>query len=112
MNRTGSFAGLMFLTVLAAGAPAESLPSSTDTAAVRIARIHARGTRDLRLVPRAIPEAALPLASVPPDEERRNAGSLSVGDFSGGSLGSFLIGAALAAAVGLLLAVVVPWGSS
>jgi len=112
MNRAGSFAGLLFLTVLAAGAPAESLPSSTDTASVRVARIRARGTRDPRLVRRASPQEPVPLASAPPDEERRDAGSPSVGDSSGGSVGSFLIGAALAAAVGLLLAVVVPWGGS
>ncbi len=105
MNRVVSFAGLMFLTFLAAGSPPEVHPGPRGTASDRIDRAAFPAMRNP-----GVPAEGTPFASEPPDEERRNAASTSLLEFSGGPTGTLLIiGAALAAALGLILVVVVPW---
>ena len=109
MARARPFAGLMFLTVLVASASLEAHPGSGRTSLVQVAQVLAPQGPDLGLLNRASRVEPLPLASRPVDEARREAASVLLEDFSGGSAGTFLVGAALLAAVALLLAAVIPW---
>src|SRR4029450_4790885 len=102
MNRARPFAGLILLAVLAAGA-------SPEVHLVQVARGLAPPGPDRGLLNRASSGEPLPLASRPADQARREPASVFFEDFSGGSAGTFLIGAALLAAAALLLAVVIPW---
>ena len=112
LNRARPFAGLLFLAVLAASAFLEVPPGSGTTNLIQVARASALERPDPGLLNRATLVEPLPLASRPVDEARREAASISFKDFSGGPAGTLLIGAALLAAVALILAVVIPPGNS
>jgi hypothetical protein len=103
------FAGLLFLSVLAASAPPEVPMRSGRTTLVQVARVSAPEGADFGLLNRATLAEPLPLASRPVDEARRDAASMTFKEFSGGPAGTLLIGAGLLAAVALILAAVIPW---
>jgi hypothetical protein len=103
------FAGLVFLVVLAASASPEVHPGSGSTSLVQVARVLAPVGPDSGLLNRVTLVNSIPLAPKPVDEARREAGSKSLEEFSGGPTGALLIGAALLAAIAVILAVVIPW---
>ena len=105
-NLARPFAGLMFLAVLTASASPEA-PSRVDgTSLVQVARVVAPPGPDLGLLNRVTLAEPLPLASRPVDEARRDAGSISLEEFSGGRTATLLVAASMIAAVALILAVV------
>lgn len=104
MNRVRPFAELLILAALATGASPKVLPGSEGAP-----RVQVPVGPDLGPLDRATPAEPIFLACTSPDEARGEAGSAGAGALSGGSVGTLIAGAALLAAVALILAVVIPW---
>jgi hypothetical protein len=109
MSRARPFAELSFLAILAIGASPKGDPGSGMTSLDQVARLWIPDGAEPGLLNRATLAERTPLDSKPVDETRREAASKDLKEFSGGPTGTLLIGAALLAAVALILAVVIRW---
>lgn len=104
MNRVRPFAELLILAALATGASPHVLPGPGAAPRVQVPE-----RSDLGPLDRETSAEPMPLACSPPEDARQAAGSEGAEEMSGGSAGTLIVGAALLAAVALILAVVIPW---